>query len=198
MLMKFMLIDFSIKGIFTAAFPYLKRLFKDRKCHMIDDCCMICPLRQWFVLANYLNIIDSMKCCFRGLRVSQEQDNLPLHRQTQTLFSKSSLSPSPARWQVWHFALSGISPTAGLEKNHITLFKNEQRRWLKQGATAVLTQNANVLIMIMNVQMFDMFAIRNKEMTESKTRWPDDHARKDIGNHQSTNPEGDTIACTRF
>lgn len=34
----------------------------------------------------------------------------------------------------------------------------------------MLTQNANVLIMIMNVQMFDMFAIRNKEMTKSKTR----------------------------
>lgn len=34
----------------------------------------------------------------------------------------------------------------------------------------MLTQNAKVLIMIMNVQMFDMFAIRNKEMTESKTR----------------------------
>lgn len=161
MLMKFMLIDFSIKGIFTAAFPYLKLLFKDTKCHMIDDCCMICPPRQWFVLVSYLNITDLMKCCFMGLRVSQEQDNLPLHRQTQTPFSKSSLSLSPARWQAWHFALSGISPTAGLENNHVTPFKNEQRRWftadvrLQQGATAVLTQNANVLTMIINVQMFN-------------------------------------------
>lgn len=46
--------------------------------------------------------------------------------------------------------------------------------------------------------MFDMLAIGNTEMTESKTRWPDDHARKDIGNQQSTNPEGDMNACTKF